>query len=577
MLKTGTVLDGKYKILNVIGRGGMSVVYLAINERANKTWAVKEVRKDGSNDFALVRRNLAAETEMLKKLDHPNLPAIVDVIDQGDSMILVMDYIEGRSLQDLLDSSGRQPPELVLAWAEQLCDVLAYLHSRQPPIIYRDMKPANIILRPNGMLSLIDFGTAREYKEEEAGDTVWLGTRGYAAPEQFGKMGQTDARTDIYTLGATMFHLLTGLAPAGQAMLGQPVGELLPQYAGSGLEQVLLKCCSYRPRDRYRNCGELMYALRHVHDRDKKACEMRKKRLRGFAACLLAALLFAGAGISLRAACANTRDELIRKNLTDAREQTSLAERIPYYCAAMTLDPGNPAAYLDLIEDVELEPELTEDIFQSVQKCIHTRDADPSSRKAAIDFLRDRDPSAYADFEFRLGTLVYLSCPSGKGNAARDFLSNALASGGLAGKRRAAAEMLYTLSSAYQEREKGRSESGQNGIAFEEGESAYWDALEKLTADLELLQAETGNAGYPVRVCDETANEMSHNAVRFLNSGISMERMETVLARIQRFMAEKMRTAPSFSPAVQEEIERVHENVQHASGALRELAVTGDF
>lgn len=571
MLKTGTVLDGKYKILNVIGRGGMSVVYLAINERANKTWAVKEVRKDGSNDFALVRQNLAAETEMLKKLDHPNLPAIVDVIDQGDSLLLVMDYIEGRSLLDLLESRGRQPPDLVVEWAEQLCDVLAYLHSRRPPIIYRDMKPANIILRPNGMLALIDFGTAREYKEEEAGDTVWLGTRGYAAPEQFGKMGQTDARTDIYTLGATIFHLLTGIAPTGQAMLGQPVGELLPRYAGSGLEQILLKCCSYRPQDRYRNCGELMYALRHVHDMDSKACVKRKKKLCAFAACLLAALLSAVAGIGFRAAGANTRVELVRKNLTDARAQTGLPERIPYYCAAMTLDPGNPAAYRDLIEDVELEPEITESVFRSVQKCIHTRDADPSNRKAAIDYLREKDPAAYAEFEFRFGTLIYLSCPSGKGNAARDYLSNALASGGLAGNKKAAAEMLYTLSSAYQERQKERSATGQNGIAFEEGESAYWDALEKLTADLDLLQEETGNQGYPVRVCDETANEISRNVVRFMNSGISVERMETVLGRVQRFMKEKRQKASSFSPAVQEEIERVYENVRHAADALKAL------
>ena len=205
MLEIGSLLDGKYKILNEIGHGGMSVVYLALNERANKTWAVKEVRKDGGNDSTVVSQNLVAETEMLKKLDHPNLPSIIDVIDKDDSFIIVMDYIEGNSLQDLIDTDGPQHPEKVIEWAKQLCDVLGYLHSRRPPIIYRDMKPANVMLRPTGDVTLIDFGTAREYKYANQADTTYLGTRGYAAPEQFGGRGQTDARTDIYTLGATMY------------------------------------------------------------------------------------------------------------------------------------------------------------------------------------------------------------------------------------------------------------------------------------------------------------------------------------------------------------------------------------
>ena len=239
MLEVGTLLDGKYKILNEIGHGGMSVVYLALNERANKTWAVKEVRKDGGNDEEVVSQGLVAETEMLKKLSHPNLPAIIDVIDREDSFIIVMDYIEGKSLQDVVNASGPQDAETVVEWARQLCDVLGYLHSRRPPIIYRDMKPANVMLRPDGQVALIDFGTAREYKLTSKGDTTWLGTRGYAAPEQFGGHGQTDARTDIYNLGATIYHLLTGYSPADTQFVIYPVGQLRPELAGSGIEKVV--------------------------------------------------------------------------------------------------------------------------------------------------------------------------------------------------------------------------------------------------------------------------------------------------------------------------------------------------
>ena len=208
MLQIGSLVDNKYKILNEVGQGGMSVVYLAINERANKTWAVKEIRKDGVCDFEAVKQGLVVETDMLKRLNHDHLPSIIDVIDQEDSFLIVMDYIEGQSLQAVLKNGGAQPQKQVLEWGIQLCDVLGYLHSQNPPIIYRDMKPANVMLRPNGDVTLIDFGTAREFKNRSmVEDTTCLGTRGYAAPEQFGGRGQTDARTDIYCLGATLYHL----------------------------------------------------------------------------------------------------------------------------------------------------------------------------------------------------------------------------------------------------------------------------------------------------------------------------------------------------------------------------------
>ena len=135
MLQIGSLVEGKYKILSKIGQGGMSVVYMALNEKANKSWAVKEVRKDGIKDFEVVRQGLVAETDILKKLSHPNRPSIIDVIDTDDSFIIIMDYIEGNSLNRALEEFGAQPQENVIAWAKQLCDVLGYLHSRNPAII----------------------------------------------------------------------------------------------------------------------------------------------------------------------------------------------------------------------------------------------------------------------------------------------------------------------------------------------------------------------------------------------------------------------------------------------------------
>ena len=181
MLKIGSVLDGKYKILSEIGHGGMSTVYMAINEKANKTWAVKEVRKSGVMDFEAVKQSLIVETDLLKRLRHPNLPTIVDVIEEEDVFLIVMDYVEGNSLRVLLEEQGSLPEDYVIEWAKQLLDVLSYLHAQTPPIIYRDMKPANIILKPDGNLSLIDFGTAREFKADK--------NRGYRMPWYCGLCG----------------------------------------------------------------------------------------------------------------------------------------------------------------------------------------------------------------------------------------------------------------------------------------------------------------------------------------------------------------------------------------------------
>ena len=284
MLEIGSVIDGKYKVLNKIGQGGMSVVYLAMNEKANKQWAIKEVRKDGVKDYEVVKQGLIVETDLLKKLNHPNLPSIIDVIDSDDTFLIVMDYIEGKPLLDYVENNGPQRQEDVIEWSKQLCDVMGYLHSREPAIIYRDLKPGNIMLRPDGRIMLIDFGTAREFKERNIADTVCLGTIGYAAPEQFGGHGQTDARTDIYGLGATMYHLITGTSPCDPPYKILPIRDIDPRLS-SGLEKIILKCTQQDPNDRYQSCEELMYDLNNYDKIDDMYRKSLKKKACGILLC----------------------------------------------------------------------------------------------------------------------------------------------------------------------------------------------------------------------------------------------------------------------------------------------------
>lgn len=351
MLETGSLVDGKYKILSEIGHGGMSVVYMAINEKANKTWAIKEVRKDGVLDFEAVKQGLIVETDMLKKLKHTNLPSIIDVIENEDTFLIVMDYIEGNSLSKALEEYGAQPQEYVIEWAKQLCDVLGYLHSREPAIIYRDMKPANVMLKPDGNLTLIDFGTAREFKEKNLADTICLGTIGYAAPEQFGGMGQTDARTDIYCLGATLYHLVTGRNPSEPPYEIKPIREINPSLS-SGLERIIQKCTQRNPEDRYQSTSELMYDLHHYEEIDDAYKEKQKKKLKRFAIPVSLSLIFLALGIVFNIAASKMATDKYYDNLQKAEKSAEYEDKIGYYreCIAIPDKAGQSDAYLGLIQ-----------------------------------------------------------------------------------------------------------------------------------------------------------------------------------------------------------------------------------
>jgi len=349
MLEIGSVIDGKYKILNVIGRGGMSVVYLAMNEKANKQWAIKEVRKDGVSNFDVIKQGLIVETDMLKKFDHPALPSIIDVIDQDGTFLIVMDYIQGNPLSDSIQEHGALPQSDVIDWAIQLCDVLDYLHNQTPPIIYRDMKPANVMLKPDGKVTLIDFGTAREYKTANVEDTTCLGTRGYAAPEQFGGQGQTDPRTDIYCLGATLYHLVTGHNPS------EPPYEIVPirqwdESLSQGLENIIIKCTQNNPDDRYQTCTELLYALEHYEELDDVYIRAQKKKLKLFS--LTAALTIGSLAV---AGWANHQSNKIVASDYDyqmeiAASTEDYSTKLASYISALSIRPDIEEPYDSLIE-----------------------------------------------------------------------------------------------------------------------------------------------------------------------------------------------------------------------------------
>lgn len=254
-----TLFNEKYKIIKTIGSGGMGTVYLAENVKLGTKWAVKAIPKKENANF-----DLLAEPNILKKLNHPSLPRIVDIEQDEQNIYIIEDYIEGVPLDKQLHTKKSFDEATVIEWAKQLCNILNYLHSQRPnPIIYRDMKPSNIIVSADNTVKVIDFGIAREFKKDSGSDTSYMGTRGYAAPEQYGT-SQTDARTDIYSLGVTMYHLLTGKSPNEPPYEFKPL-RLIDRAFSEGIEFIVNKCVQNDPANRYQNTTELLHDLENIY------------------------------------------------------------------------------------------------------------------------------------------------------------------------------------------------------------------------------------------------------------------------------------------------------------------------
>lgn len=263
LLSTMSVLRNRYRILEKRAQGGMAAVYRAADMHlAGKMWAVKEM-SDAAITNPLDRQQAVAafqqEAQMLANLSHANLPKVTDYFSEDGREYLVMEFVEGQTLDEMLTACGNRPfsEEQVLGWAFQLCDVLEYLHHQG--IIFRDLKPSNIMIDRNGSVRLIDFGIARVFKIGKASDTTAFGTPGYAPPELYSG-SQSDVRSDIYSLGATLHTLLTGFDP-NQAPMQLPPARQLNSVVSQETERALTTALAYKADQRWPNIGAMRSAL----------------------------------------------------------------------------------------------------------------------------------------------------------------------------------------------------------------------------------------------------------------------------------------------------------------------------
>lgn len=393
------MLEGKYKIESVIGQGGMSTVYLAKHQRLNQKWAIKEINREYCENYGIISRQLIEEADILKNLNHPGLPKIIDIIEKEDVIWMVMEFIEGITLKEFLHRNKKAEEEQALIWGRQLCKVLLYLHSRKPPIIYRDLKPENIILQKNGRLILIDFGTAREYcYEKNSRDCVYFGTKGYAAPEQYGGMGQTDERTDIYCLGATLYSLLTGHnldRPPYKIQAERYWGENI----SSELKKTILKCIQPQPEKRYQSCEELLYAFSQIECKNKEVYNRERIRIRQFVFLIIIAQVCGIFSLGCKKLADWHRSKAVTSYIKLAEKSIDKKEAEQYYRQSLLIMPWEKNIYESLINyfirpnDFQIEDAtvLINLIMTSV------------GGKNAMEIFRKYEAENYAECCYRIG------------------------------------------------------------------------------------------------------------------------------------------------------------------------------
>lgn len=327
----------------------MSHVHLARDTDSGSLCALKEMKRFVDvRRCEMVRRSFIDEAAIMGGLEHPALPRVWDVLEHGGLPLVIMDYIEGITFAALVRTEGPQPEGKVITWGIQLAAVLRYLHAHVPPILYQDLKPSNVILDADDRVHLVDFGAARVLDPGMATDAVALGTRGYAAPEQFDSRFPCDERVDVYGLGATLYHLLTAHDPARPPYEIKPI-RFWDASLSAGLEQVIARCTAIDPDERFASCEVLMSELEDPHLEDGGSLACPRGHASGVMVLGLACACMLVIGLCLLALGASLRQRAYGDILAEARVKGDILAAEMRCREAIELCPGKPDAYLELI------------------------------------------------------------------------------------------------------------------------------------------------------------------------------------------------------------------------------------
>ncbi len=573
----------QYEILRELGRGGTSVVYLAADRSDGRIYAMKVLGRGGSEPEILKEAEvqlraeaevqlraeaegqlraevegklraeaagkLRAEAEVLKALcrngqgveaGNSGIPAFRECVcdENGDFAGFVMEYVEGRSLQQILEEGKKYSVREAAEAGVRLCNVLARMHRMDPPMIYRDLKPANILVRPDGTWVVVDFGAVRKYREGAGKDTDRLGTEGYAAPEQYGGWEQSDVRTDVYGIGAVLHHMITGRTPLETGL--RPLEEFAVRRAGDRLPReytymakILLRCCSVAPSMRCPSCAELEKALRGVIRICDKA--VRKTNEAGAYADRVwrkitilvgAAAVFLVCSGMLAASSAEAGKREYRILIRNAQEERGLDKKTEAYRRAVRARPEDSEAHLAFLRDLAGDYEITQEEKDALESAAYT--------ESSLERLREKRPGEYARFEMELGW-VYFACYEGGTEAARAAFENAGRTAGLwSGRRETASAMGVVLSEVWT---RERIEA--------------WGALERIS----IREAwRTGEGAFAGAVCKAAVTEIALFPDRYEKAGADEEAVKEVTETAVEFADEVRKGRLQVPDRIREEL-----------------------
>lgn len=546
----------QYEILRVLGRGGTSVVYLVADRTDGKTYAMKVLRKGGCSKPEIIQQTeaeLQTEAGVLRALcngrhEHDagwrSIPKYRECVcdENGGFAGFVMEYVEGRSLRQILEEGRVYSVREAAEAGVQLCTVLGRLHRMDPPIIYRDLKPANILVRSDGTWVVVDFGAVRKYKTGAGKDTDRLGTEGYAAPEQYGGWEQSDERTDVYGIGAVLHHMITGRPPLETGLktleeFGAPAGgERFPRHY-SYMAKILLRCCSVTPSMRYSSCAELEKALRDVI----RLCDKAGRRAneadgiwRKFILLVGAAGIFLVCSGMLAVSSAEAGMKGYRILIEKAQAESGLDKKTESYRRAVRARPEEPEAHLAFLRELAQDYVITQEERDALESALFAENS--------LGRMREKRPGEYARLEMELGW-VYFACYEGGTEAAGAAFRNA---GQTAGwwfeGRQAAAAMGVVLGEVW---------TGERIDA--------WRALER-TSIKEAFR--TGEGIYAAAVCKAAVTEIALFPDRYERGGADEEVIKEVTETAVKFEEEAEKGRLRVPDRIREELRAAVESLR---------------
>ncbi|NCB93038.1 MAG: serine/threonine protein kinase [Clostridia bacterium] len=457
LLQTGECLEGRYFIIKVLGRGGTSTVYLAMDEKIHRKRAVKVIEKNRIPDESLWKKELF----MLKKLHHAYLAEIYDVLESEEYILFVMEYVEGETLGNLIRRGRNFSIQQAIEAGVQICETLIYLHGQSPPVIHRDIKPSNLMVDPENHMKLIDFGTAREFQKRKSEDTVFWGTPGYASPEQLEGSGQTDARTDIYSLGITLYEMAYGHKFSRDAV----------KNPSEPFEEIIEKCTRYEPEKRYQTAQSLRYDLMNYKELGKRAKRWRQFQKACLIILLTGAFLMGMGSWSLKEQAERIYIEGYERYIQEGNKKTDSHERIESYKEAICLNPWKSEAYFFMLEEYRIrgfDQQGYADILDVLGK--------KNLQGGSLEECLMQSPKAYGQFAYQMGIACYFEW-EGYGNKkyALPWLTAALTKGEMSLQEKHQAECLRKIAGYFDLLQK-ENVTTLDLVSYKE----YWEDLKTL-------------------------------------------------------------------------------------------------